>query len=252
MKLNKIYIFLTAILLMLGCSIVLNFLIFDKAKKYYSELNQTRLDPLGISYYPVDLNKPTNPNQTRLVFFGDSRAASWISPNLGQHEFINRGISSQTTIQTLQRFPSHVSDLKPNIILIQVGVNDLKTVALFPEKRDSIVRDCQANIKRIVEESRKLGAIVIITTIFPVGKVPLQRQHVWSDDIGKAIKETNDYIATLANEKTIVFDTFSILADKQGAMLQQYSEDELHLNQQGYAVLNQQFVKLIDKIGQKN
>ncbi|NJK68936.1 MAG: hypothetical protein HC789_06100 [Microcoleus sp. CSU_2_2] len=43
-----------------------------------------------------------------------------------------------------------------------------------------------------------------MTTIFPVGEVPLERKPFWSDEISRAIKEVNAYIATLAGEKTLV------------------------------------------------
>ncbi|MEG4318718.1 MULTISPECIES: SGNH/GDSL hydrolase family protein [unclassified Microcoleus] len=236
------------LLVVLGSSIFLNILLFNRAKQYYRELNQTRLDPLGLNDHPINAEPVTNTKQTRVVFFGDSRAASWNPPNLNQYEFINRGIGSQTSVQAIARFAYHVSSLKPKIVIIQVGVNDLKTIALFPERRNAIVANCQANIKRIVEESKNLGAIAIVTTIFPVGEVPLERKPFWSDDISRAIKEVNAYIATLAGEKTIVFDTFPILGDNQGMMLPKYRRDELHLNAQGYASLNQNLSQVLNTI----
>lgn len=253
MKLSKRSLLLIAFLLvMLGGSIALNFLLFNQAKKYYFELNQTRLDPAGLNYYPANLKKANNSNQVRVVFFGDSRAENWIAPNLSGYEFMNRGISSQTSVQAIQRFSSHVSSLKPNIVIIQIGINDLKTVALFPEQRASIVANCRANIKRIIEESRKLGAVVIITTIFPPGDVPLERRPFWSDDIEQSVKEMNAYIATLRDDKTFVFDAFSLLVDSRGLMAQQYSLDELHLNEKGYGVLNLELAKLINQIKQSS
>jgi lysophospholipase L1-like esterase len=233
---------------MFGGSIFLNLIIFDKAKKYYLQVNETRLDPFGLNHYPVNFKKTADKNKIRVVFFGDSRAEGWILPNISGYEFINRGIHAQTSVQNVQRFASHVRSLQPNIVIIQVGVNDLKTIALFPERRDSIIAICRGNIKQIVEESKNLGATVILTTIFPVGKVPIQRQLFWSDDIGKAVEEVNDYIATLAENKIIIFDSFSILTDSQGMMLQEYASDELHLNKQGYEILNKELVQLLDKI----
>lgn len=233
---------------MLGGSILLNFFLYGRAKQYYFELNQTRLDPLELSHYPVSLKEVTDTHQIRVVFFGDSRAASWTSPSNSGYEFINRGIFSQTSVQTLQRFAYHVRPLKPDVVIIQVGINDLKAIALFPERRKSIVTNCQANIKRMVEESKKLGAVVIVTTIFPAGDVPLERKPFWSDEISQTIKEMNAYIATLADEKTIVFDTFSILADSQGILLQKYRVNELHLNEQGYVILNKELVQLLNII----
>ena len=233
---------------MLGGSIILNILLYNQAKKYYLQVNETRLDPFGLSHYPVNLKKATDKDKIRVVFFGDSRADGWISPNISGYEFINRGIHAQTSVQTVQRFKYHVNSLKPNIVIIQVGVNDLKTVALFPERRNSIIANCRANIKQIVDESKNLGAVVILTTIFPVGEAPIQRQPFWSDDIAKTVNDVNDYIATLAEDKIIIFDSFSILTDNQGMMLQEYASDELHLNNQGYEILNKELVQLLDKI----
>lgn len=85
-----------------------------------------------------------------------------------------------------------------------------------------------------------------LLTIFPVGEVPLQRKPFWSDDISRAIKEVNAYIATLAGDKIIVFDTFPILGDSQGMMLPKYRADELHLNEEGYAILNQNLSQLLN------
>lgn len=242
------YLFTSLVLLMFGGSILLNLLLYNQAKKYYLQANQTRLDPFGLSHYPVNFKKQNDRGKVRVVFFGDSRAEDWISPNINGYEFINRGIHAQTSVQTVKRFEYHVNSLQPNIVIIQVGVNDLKTIALFPETRDSIVANCQENIKQIVDKSKNLGATVILTTIFPVGEAPVQRKPFWSDDIRLAVNETNAYIATLASDKVIIFDTFSILANNQGMMLLKYTKDELHLNDRAYEILNQKLVQILDKI----
>jgi lysophospholipase L1-like esterase len=254
MILRKPWFLLNVLLLaMLGGSVFLNFVLFERVKKYYFEVNQTRLDPVGLDYYPANPKgkEVADPRKLRVVFFGDSRAASWISPDMSRYEFANRGISSQTSVQTIQRFTSHVSPLKPKVVVIQVGINDLKTIALFPDRKESIMSNCRANIKRIVEESKQLGAVAIVTTIFPAGEVPLERKPFWSDEIDRAVKDTNAYIATLADEKTVVFDTFSLLADSQGKMLQKYRVDELHVNEQAYAALNEELGRLLNAIAQR-
>ncbi|TAH28976.1 MAG: SGNH/GDSL hydrolase family protein, partial [Oscillatoriales cyanobacterium] len=153
MAVSKPTILSIALLLVLGSSIFLNILLLGRAKQYYRELNQTRLDPLGLTNHPINAQPVTNTKQTRVVFFGDSRAASWTSP-------------LKPLFRRSRDLPAyHVSSLKPKIVIIQVGVNDLKTIPLFPESRNAIVANCQANIKRIVEESKNLGAVVIVTTI---------------------------------------------------------------------------------------
>ncbi|MEM9163798.1 MAG: GDSL-type esterase/lipase family protein [Cyanobacteria bacterium P01_F01_bin.4] len=246
MKLNKIGLLLSVLgLLVLGGSVALNFLLYGQVKKYYIEVNLTRLDPLGLKYFS-DIPEPTPTATTRVVFFGDSRAAGWPVPDVGGYEFINRGISSQTTAQTLQRFDAHVGALQPDIVVIQVGVNDLKTIPLFPGRREAIMADTRNNLDQMIEASKDLGATVIVSTILPVGEVPLARRPVWSDDVAIAVDEINEYIATLADETVIVFDGFAVLANDQGMMQKAHRKDELHFNDQGYELLNQAFVKLLE------
>lgn len=239
------------LLLLFGGLIFVNFLLYNYAKQYYLELNQTRLDPLGLSNYPI-LKTATKADRVRVVFLGDSRAAGWISPKVDKYEFVNRGISSQTSVQTLQRFSAHMRHLKPDIVVIQIGINDLKTIALFPDRKQEIVANCRSNIQQIIEESRNLGAVAIVTTIFPAGEIPLERKPFWSDEIDQTVKSVNADLVTLATNKVLLFDTYSLLADRQGLMLPQYRSDELHLNDLGYDLLNQQLIKIIDKIDLKN
>jgi lysophospholipase L1-like esterase len=247
MRSRKFFIsFSSAVLSLLGSAIVLNIVLFNQAKKYYLEVNETRLDPVGLSYYPAP--HKTGNQQPRVVFFGDSRAENWKSPDFRGYEFINRGISSQTSVQAVQRFAKHIRPLHPKVVIVQVGINDLKTIALFPERKTAIVAACRSNIEQIVRESKALGAIVILTTIFPVGEVPLQRRPFWSDEIGQAVKEMNRYLATLAADRVIVLDAFSLLADPQGMLLPNYQLDELHLNKQGYLMLNQALVKQLEML----
>jgi lysophospholipase L1-like esterase len=248
-KSNKIIVLIIILLLIsLSTSVILNLILFNRGKQYYFELNKVRLDPMGLNRYPISSQPDRDTNLIRVVFFGDSRAASWTSPEIEGYKFINRGIGSQTTIQNIQRFAAHVNPLKPDIIIIQVGVNDLKTIALFPEQKEAIIENCKSNLKQIVEASQQLGAVVILTTIFPVGEVPLERQPFWSDEVAEAINTVNTYLSTLATEDVIVLDTFPLLADSQGMLLSEYRADELHLNNQGYTILNQALIQLINQV----
>jgi hypothetical protein len=53
-----------------------------------------------------------------------------------------------------------------------------------------------------------------------------------------AIEDVNSYIETLASDRVIVFDTSKVLANSDGIVYPQYSQDFLHLNAEGYAALN--------------
>ncbi|WP_341734403.1 GDSL-type esterase/lipase family protein [Microcoleus sp. EPA2] len=214
----------------------LNVFLYQQGQKYYFLLNTTTLDPLGLNYYP---NSTEKRHQPVIVFYGDSRAESWQPPNqIKNITIINRGIGGQTTAQVLGRFQQHVALLKPKIIVIQVGVNDLKAIPLFPGQKEAIIRNCQTNIGQIVQKSIDTGAKVVITTIFPLGTLPIERRPFWSDDVAIAINDVNDYIKVLARDRVIVFDSSQVLANSQGIVDPKYSLDFLHINSEGYGALN--------------
>lgn len=222
--------------LLLVASLSLNVLLVRRAKSFYGQLNAVRLDPLGLREYPPAREPLPRPN---VVFLGDSRAEQWVTPTeLGKIKVINRGIGNQTTAQVLGRFSEHVAPLNPEVLVLQVGANDLKTIPLFPTQKPAIIRTCKDNIAQLVKAGTDSGARVIVTTIFPLGKVPLERKPFWSDDVAAAIVEVNTFIKTLAGESVTVFDATPVLANAEGIVDAKYSRDLLHLRPEGYAALN--------------
>ncbi|MFN2271128.1 MAG: SGNH/GDSL hydrolase family protein [Anaerolineae bacterium] len=248
MKSRNLLVFTVCLLaVLLIVSLGLNCYLYHQGRLYYLQMNLLSLDPLGLDYYETasELQGPDTSDVMLVTFFGDSRAASWPAPEVGSFEFVNRGIGAQTSEQAALRFDYHVKPLDPDIIIVQVGVNDLKTIPLFPERQESIISDCKGNIQQIVERSTDLGAVVIVSTIFPIGEVPIERRPFWSDDVARAINEVNAYIRSLEREGVIVFDAYSILADENGVTDSEYSRDLLHLNDAGYTRLNGELVQIL-------
>ena len=234
-------------LIALTVSLVLNVLLFLQARHYYLLLNKTNLDPLGLRAFSTDslLDNVPATSKTTVVFFGDSRAAMWSAPTpLKGFSFVNRGISNQTSGQILGRYDQHIVPLRPNIIIVQVGINDLKTIPLFPEQKAAIISDCKSNIQQIVRRSVNSGATVILTTIFPIGPVPLARQPFWSPEIAQAVSDVNTYLYSLKAKNVVILDTYSLLEQK-GQVRSNYVFDTLHINEKGYTVLNQELTKVL-------
>jgi len=238
----------TILTITLIISLALNFALYLMGERYYLQLNATRLDPLGLSVYPQQYDQQTakKDNKPTVVFFGDSRAFQWSAPvEVEQFEFINRGIGAQTSTQVVERFENHIEPLSPDVLIVQVCINDLKTIPLFPHLKSSIVDTCKVNLERIVIEAQKQGSVVILTTVFPLGRLPIERSFFWSDDVGEAIKEVNSFIYSLPRENVIIFDSEAILAGEDGTVRQEYSQDFLHLNEAGYKALNSQLVSVL-------
>src|SRR3954471_7822296 len=77
-------------------------------------------------------NKKTAPpakNEQRVVFMGDSITDGWDDPRYGGFfpgkPYVDRGISGQTTPQMLIRFRPDVIALKPKVVVILAGTNDI-------------------------------------------------------------------------------------------------------------------------------
>jgi lysophospholipase L1-like esterase len=250
MKTGKLQTFIYIVVLgSLAVSVLLNIFLYSGLRKYYTLLYAVELDPLGLAYFQNSVNQQSfDDKRSEVVFFGDSRTAQWPGPQLEEFLFINPGIGNQTSAQVANRFEVHVRPLQPDIVVIQVGINDLKTIPLFPGKKPEIVSNCEANIEKIVQDSLAMGSTVIITTIFPAGQVPLHRRLVWSEEISKAIDEVNRYIRDGAQDPVILFDAAAILSDPKGQMRKEYRLDELHLNKEGYEALNLELIKLLKRV----
>jgi lysophospholipase L1-like esterase len=239
--------FIIVLLLLLLISVGINIILYQQANKYYLQLNQTRLDPLNLSHFPTEKPQNLGQNQNRLVvFFGDSRAAAWTAPTqISNFTFANRGIIGETTAQVLGRLPDHVLPLKPDIVVLQVGINDLKTIPIFPDQTAAIAAQCKANIEQIVEMLTKNNIRVVITTIFPLGALPIERRLFWSDAVEPAVNDANQFILTLARNNVKVFDTSLVLSDRKGIVKPIYSRDFVHLNKAGYEALNRELSQIL-------
>lgn len=235
---------LAALAAALLSSLGLNLLLLLLWRADDRRLQALRLDPLGLSAFPSPI-PPAQPPV--IVFYGDSRAAAWEAPAIPGATVLNRGISGQTTAQILGRFEAHIAPLEPQIIVIQAGVNDLKDIPLFPEQQESIIQSCKDNLREIVQRSVDSGARVILTTIFPLGELPLTRRLLWSNTVTAAIAEVNAYLLTLASPQVTILESGALLTDPcDGRVKPQYSLDGLHLNPAGYAELNRTLSGLLN------
>jgi len=222
-------------------SVVMNGVFYQMGREYFLELNKVRLDPLGVGVYAHEPIKPREPNERRVVFFGDSRALMWATPKApaGIH-FINRGVGQQTTLQALGRFEQEIPALQPDIVVIELGVNDLKAIPLFPDRRREIVESAQKNIRTIVGRVHDLGATVVLVKVFPLGPVPLTRRPFWSGDVAEAIGQVNRYITSLTDGRTLVLSADQVLLDDSGKYRDGFALDMLHLTPRAYETVNEQ------------
>jgi lysophospholipase L1-like esterase len=205
--------------------------------RWFRQTNTLRLDPFDLSFYAGATVPPAPEGMRRAVFFGDSRAAAWPDPGIDGFEFVNRGVSYQTTAQILGRFEQDIVPLHPDVVVLELGVNDLKAIPLVPERQDEIVSSCETNISDLVARSNALGAHVVLTTIFSIGDIPVTRRFYMDDGMGDIIRQVNAHLRTLESDQVTILDAGSALDDANGRIRAEYRYDFLHLNPKGYEAL---------------
>ena len=125
-------------------------------------------DWANINYYKEanrELLKQPN-HERKVVFIGDSITENWreLKPDFfSKDNFINRGISSQTSSQMLIRFRSDAIDLKPSLIIILAGSNDIAG-----NTGPTTVQMVADNIISMSELAISNNIKVIISSILPV------------------------------------------------------------------------------------
>jgi hypothetical protein len=126
---------------LLIASLWANYQLYQESSGNYRDLHRVRLDPYGLGVFAgEDPAASARAGLPVVVFYGDSRAAEWTAPQLPGFTFVNRGIGSQTSAQVLGRFDQDIASLQPDYVVIQVGINDLKTLPLFPNQAEAIVQ----------------------------------------------------------------------------------------------------------------
>jgi len=223
----------------LALSLAANAFLMRASRAYFREENAVRLDPGGLDAYAHA--PPPREGKPVLVFFGDSRALMWGRPReLQDYEVVNRGVGNQTTAQILLRFDADLPKLKPAVVVLEAGVNDLKTIAEFPERGAQIVAECESNLRRIVQRCREIGAGVVLVTVFEIGDLPLWRRPFWSEDVRSAVREVNTFLPSLVETRVILLDAAPVLDDTRGRIRPEYQLDYLHLSPSGYSALTEQ------------
>ncbi|TDD75521.1 SGNH/GDSL hydrolase family protein [Flavobacterium caseinilyticum] len=176
--------------------------------------------------------KPAAQKEKRIVFMGDSITEFWstVHPEffIGQ-SYVNRGISGQTTPQMLLRFRADVIALRPNIVIIHAGVNDIagNTGTMTTE----MIRD---NIFSMIELANSHDIKVILGSVLPAYDFPWRPNQ---DPIEK-ITALNEILKNYAKKNDIVYlDYYSAMADERKGLKSEFSNDGVHPNKAGYQVM---------------
>jgi lysophospholipase L1-like esterase len=173
-----------------------------------------------------------SPGENRVVFLGDDITEQW-GVGMGKFfpgkHYINRGIARQTTGQMLIRFQQDVVNLKPKIVVISGGSNDLAGFS-GPATETTI----GWNLKSMTEVAKANGIKVVLASVTPVC-------NCYSDQTtrrpqGKIIGLNAWIKRYAASSGSVYLNYYSALADGRD-FKKDLTGDGLHPNQSGYAVM---------------
>jgi lysophospholipase L1-like esterase len=172
------------------------------------------------------------PDENRVVFMGNSITIGWLHnvPEFFQNKpYVNRGISGQTTPQMLLRFRQDVIDLRPKVVVILAGINDIAH-----NTGPMTLEQIMGNLKSMAELARSNGIEPVLCSVLPAYDFP------WRPGMEpyKKVPPLNAMIKAYAVEMDIIYlDYFSAMADERNGMDKSLAGDEVHPTVKGYQIM---------------
>ncbi len=241
MKTKKIFLPILSILLFMGPFVHAQQEMTDWEK---SELIRIKTDWPNLARYRAENEKLGLPasGEKRIVFMGNSITEGWqyTCPEFfAGRPYYDRGISGQTTPQMLVRFRPDVIDLKPEVVVILAGINDIAG-----NTGPATLEMIEANIASMTELAKFHGIKVVLCSVLPAYDFP------WNPGVfpSERIIALNDWIKKYSADNGFTYlDYYSPMADERKGLKKEYSEDGVHPNKAGYKVMEPLAEKAIEK-----
>lgn len=189
-------------------------------------------DWAGLRAY-AQVNKTLGDVRPDVVFMGNSITEGWFNQHpefFQKNNFLGRGIGGQTSSEMLVRFRQDVIELHPQCVAIMAGTNDIAMNNGY-----IALENTYQNIVSMCELARFNGIKVLLCSVTPCVR------YNWRPQVepGKIIPRLNAMLRKYADsaEGVEYVDYFSAMADKDNAMLPEYSPEGCHPNGEGYKVM---------------
>jgi len=190
-----------------------------------------------------ELPAPTK-KEKRVVFMGNSITEGWVKIHpefFKENGYIGRGISGQTSYQFLLRFRNDVINLKPKLVIINAGTND---VAENSGPFD--IENTFGNIASMAEMAKANKIKVILTSVLPAAGFRWNKKITDAPD---RIEALNAKIEAYAKANKIPYVDYyqPMVSGAERALNPDYSKDGVHPTLDGYLVMEALIKPVIDK-----
>ena len=171
-------------------------------------------------------------NENRVVFMGNSITEGWsrTDPLFWEDKpYINRGISGQTTPQMVLRFRQDVIDLKPKVVVILAGTNDIAG-----NTGPMTLQQSFDNIVSMAQLANANGIKVVLASVIPAYDFPWRPGLEPAEKIVALNKMIKEYCV---KNKLIYLDYHSAMKDAQNGLKKELGYDGVHPTLEGYKVM---------------
>ena len=165
----------------------------------------------------------------QVVFMGNSITEGWKKYWFTGKPYVNRGIGGQTTPQMLVRFHQDVIALRPRVVVILAGTNDIAG-----NTGPSTLEMIEDNLASMAELAQANGIVVVLSSVLPVFDYP------WRPGLTPAPKivALNAWMKQYAAAHHAVYlDYHSAMADARQGMKADLASDGVHPNEAGYRIM---------------
>lgn len=204
------------------------------SKEEMDNINKLKTDWPDLDRFKEDNAKLPSPapGENRVVFMGNSITIGWIEWDPGffkDKPYVDRGISGQTTPQMLVRFRQDVVDLKPSVVVILAGINDIAE-----NTGPSTLEMIEDNLSSMCEIAKSNNIKVVLSSVLPANIFP------WRKSINPAEKvfALNQWIKEYAAQNNHVYlDYYTTMVDEEMGLKKELTYDGVHPNLEGYKVM---------------
>jgi len=222
------------------------FLAFLAVRTRYERRLREQIWPTAVLKVPVFSHTPPGVSPT-VMLLGDSRMAQWGLPQLARWRVVNAGVGGATTGQIRLLTPGLLAEVRPDAVVLEAGINDLKFLGLRPEMAPAIVSLAASNLVAVVNECAARHCKVLVLETWPAATPGLVRRLVWNATIPAAVNQLNERLqAQDSPERGIqVVDLFNQAGLKPEPHLYQ---DTLHFTPETYTRLTPALEKELDGV----
>ena len=175
---------------------------------------------------------PPAPGENRVVFLGDEITERWGETAAGffpGKPYLNRGVARQSSAQMLVRFRQDVISLRPKVVVIHAGANDIAAVAGASTQGMMV-----ENFMSMVELARLHDIRVVLASVLPVcdSYIPQTRLRPYGKILG-----INHWLEQYAARTGSVYLNYFAAVVKDRAFRRELTADGFLPNDAGYRMM---------------